>query len=74
MEKAANLIIATSLLLLALTGYAAYKEEEIKQRFDYVCRDAGGIPLRATYHYDPKENKMHYVCLKTTSVMDLEEY
>ena len=67
-----NFIVFTSLMLVALVGYAAWKEAELKDTFDIVCRDSGGIPLRATYHYDPKTNTIHYVCLKQTSVMDVE--
>lgn len=67
-----NFIFFVSLMLVALVGYATWKESELKETFDAVCRDSGGIPLRATYHYDPKDNKIHYVCLKQTSVMDVE--
>lgn len=73
MEIAINLITVCCLILIALVGYAAFKENELKDRFDYICRDSGGIPLRSTYHYDPKENTIHYVCLRSTSVMDIEE-
>jgi hypothetical protein len=73
MEKVANMFVVVSLIIFALTGYAAYKENELTDKFDYICRDSGGIPLRATYHYDPKDNKIHYVCLKSTSIMEIEE-
>ncbi len=67
-----NFLILASLMLVALVGYDTWKEAELKDKFDVLCRDSGGIPLRATYHYDPKTNKIHYVCLKQTSVMDVE--
>lgn len=67
-----NTVLALSVVLVVVTGYAAWKENELKELFDNECRSSGGIPLRATYHYDPKENKIHYVCLKQTSVMDIE--
>ena len=67
-----NLLTVITLMLVASVGYASWKEYELKDKFDAVCRDSGGIPLRATYHYDPKTNKIHYVCLKQTSVMDVE--
>jgi hypothetical protein len=67
-----KIIIGLSVFILGLTVYAAIKEGELKDAFDQVCRDSGGVPLRATYHYDPKENKIHYVCLKYTSIMNVE--
>ena len=72
MDIVINTVLALSVVVVLITGYAAWKESEIKEIFDETCRSAGGIPLRATYHYDPKENKMHYVCLRQTSVMDVE--
>lgn len=71
-DKMLNVVIGLIILLVIVTVYAAVKENELKSGFDEVCRTSGGIPLRATYHYDPKENKIHYVCLRQTSVMDVE--
>lgn len=71
-DFAIKIIIVLSALVLGAATYAAMKEGELKDNFDKVCRDSGGIPLRATYHYDPKENKIHYVCLRQTSIMDVE--
>lgn len=67
-----KLVLAALIVILSAVAYASVKEEELKTAFDATCKDAGGIPLRSTYHYDPKENKIHYVCLKITSVMDIE--
>jgi hypothetical protein len=67
-----KLIVAAVIIIISAVAVASMKEEELKTAFDLKCRDAGGIPLRSTYHYDAKENKIHYVCLKITSVMDVE--
>lgn len=67
-----RIVVAALLVIMAAVAYASVKEEELKAAFDAKCRDSGGIPLRSTYHYDAKENKIHYVCLKITSVMDVE--
>ena len=69
-----KLLTILSLLLLGSVGYASWKENDMKDTFDKDCYESGGIPLRSTYHYDPKENKIHYVCLKQTSVMNLKEW
>ena len=75
--SAADIVINTIWVLfvifIGVSLYAAYKENGIKEKFDIECKSSGGIPLRSTYHYDPVTNKMHYVCLKQTSVMDIEE-
>ena len=67
-----NTIIVIAVFVVLLAGYAAWKENDIKDRFDVECKAAGGIPLRSTYHYDPKDNTIHYVCLKDTSVMNIK--
>lgn len=68
-----NTILVLSVFVFGVGIYAAYKENYLKERFDVECRSSGGIPLKSTYHYDPVKNKIHYVCLKQTSVMDIEE-
>ena len=45
-----NFVMFASLMLVALVGYATWKETELKDTFDVICRDSGGIPLKATYH------------------------
>jgi len=62
------------LFVLCITAliYAAINEGDLKAGFDTKCKDAGGIPLRSTYLYDAKDNVIHYVCLKTTSIMKID--
>lgn len=67
-----NTVLVLSVFVVGLSIFAAYKENDLKEKFDIECKSSGGIPLRSTYHYDPVNNKIHYVCLKQTSVMDIE--
>lgn len=67
-----NTILALSVFVIGAGMYAAWKENELKEKFDVECKSSGGIPLKSTYHFDPVTNKIHYVCLKQTSVMDVE--
>lgn len=67
-----NTIWALSVVVFLIAAYAVWKENDLKDKFDDDCRKAGGIPLKSTYHYDPKENKIHYVCLSKSSALDVE--
>lgn len=60
------------LAVLALVLYGAYEEHDSKDLFDQACKDAGGIPLKATYHYDKKQNRIEYTCLSVNAVLDIE--
>ena len=61
-----------SVAILAIIIYAAYEERQHKDIFDESCVEAGGIPLRYTYHYDQKQNKIEYTCLSVNAVIDIE--
>ena len=67
-----KIIIVIGLTFICFMFYAAFKESELKDVFDIKCRDANGIPLRATYHYDAKQNRIEYTCLKVNAIIDIE--
>ena len=68
----ANVVGIIAAIGFMLFVYATWTVELGKEKFDDNCKSAGGIPLRSTYHYDVKDNKIHYVCLRQTSVMHVE--
>lgn len=67
-----KVLVVLGLVVMSLTFYAAYEVSNGKDIFDAKCRDAGGIPLRATYHYDKKRNRIEYTCLSVNAVLDVE--
>ena len=67
-----NVIMILAVSFMGLVMYAAYLENEHKQVFDDLCKGAGGIPLRYTYHYDHKQNQIEYTCLSVNAVIDVE--
>ena len=58
--------------LLLLLMYGAYEDYNRKLEFDKQCFDAGGIPLRYTYYYDRKQNRIEYTCLSVNAIVDID--
>lgn len=67
-----KMIVVIGVVFFAGMFYAAFKESELKESFDMQCKEAGGIPLRATYHYDAKQKKIEYTCLSVNAIIDLD--
>jgi hypothetical protein len=72
MEIVLKIIQFLGLSVLVLILYGAYDEHDRKDMFDQACKDAGGIPLKATYHYDKKQNRIEYTCLSVNAILDVE--
>lgn len=71
-EILSNVLMIITMVLFGLLVFATWSVELGKDKFDDNCRNAGGIPLRSTFHYDAKDKKIHYVCIKQTSIMHVE--
>jgi len=71
-EALLNVMTFLSIVLLSIIVYAAYEEQQHKEAFDNMCLEAGGIPLKYTYHYDRRQNKIEYTCLSVNAVIDVE--
>ena len=67
-----NVMWVISLILLCIIGYIVYEENGHKDAFDKMCKEAGGIPLTYTYHYDRIQNRIEYTCLSVNAVIDVE--
>jgi len=67
-----NTIMVLGVVVLLLVMYGTYEDYNRKLQFDAACSDAGGIPLKYTYHYDRKQNRIEFTCLSVNAVLDVE--
>jgi hypothetical protein len=65
-------IFGLSAFLTIMVLYTGFIDYEKKTKFDDACLEAGGIPLRYTWHYDKKQHKIEYTCLSVNAVIDIE--
>jgi len=72
MEFVLNTMTFLSVVMVCIIVYAAYEDYNRKQVFDQNCLDSGGIPLKYTYHYDRKQNRIEYTCLSVNAIIDVE--
>lgn len=70
MDVIIQIIFFLGIIFASILVYGSYKEQNFKADFDKHCFEAGGIPLRSTYLYDKKQNRIEYVCLSVNAVID----
>jgi hypothetical protein len=67
-----TLMVIGAVIVVLLSIFAAIIDHDNKSKFDAKCLEAGGLPLRYTWHYDDSQKKIEYTCLSVNAVIDVE--